>query len=64
MKFVTLGNKSVRADRIEAVQMYANTVTIYCINGNQYIYHFNNQNDAKAARDKILAELEKIKIGD
>lgn len=63
MKFVLLGNKSVRADRVEAVQIiYADAVTIYCIGGSQYTYFYKSQNEAKLARDRIIAELEKIEI--
>lgn len=62
MKFVLLGNKSVRADRVEAVQTYADAVTIYCIGGSQYAYFYKSQNEAKLARDRIIAELEKIEI--
>ena len=59
MKFVLLGNKSVRADRVEAVQIFADAVTIYCIGGSQYTYYYNSPNEAKLARDHIIAELEK-----
>lgn len=62
MKFVLLGNKSVRADRVETVQIFADAVTIYCIGGSQYTYHYKSQNEAKLARDHIIAELEKVEI--
>lgn len=59
MKFVTLGNKSIRADLIEVIQVHMGTVTVYCHGGAKYVHFFNSCEEAQQVRDTMLAELAK-----
>lgn len=66
MKFVKLGNWSVRADRIVAINSYVagKCVTIYCGTEENYPMHFKTQDETRKAYEALMQELEKIEIGD
>lgn len=59
MKFVTLGNWSVRADRVEAVNIYpsAAKVTIHTIEGKEYPFFFKTEKGAYEAHQQLMEEL-------
>lgn len=60
MKFITFGNKSVRADLIEAIQVFMAKVTVFCIGGTQYTYFFDTTEQAEIARERMIAEMAEI----
>ena len=60
MKFITVGTKSIRADLIEAVQVFISEMTIFCQGGSQYTTYFDSSKQAKEEKQRIIAELEKI----
>ena len=65
MKFVRLGNWSIRADRIVAVNLWVDRkcVTVYCGTEENYPMYFRTQNEAREAHENFMRELEKIEIG-
>jgi hypothetical protein len=65
MKFVRLGNWSIRADRIVAVNLWQDKkcVTVYCGTEENYPMHFKTLQSACEAHEALLKELEKIEIG-
>lgn len=60
MKFITFGNKSVRADLIEAIQIYMAKVTVCCVGGAQYAFFFDTCEQAQAEKARMIAELARI----
>ena len=60
MKFITFGNKSVRADLIEAIQIYMAKVTVICVGGTQYVFFFNTCEQAREEKERMIAELAEI----
>ena len=60
MRFITFGNKSVRADLIEAIQVYLAKITVFCTGGTQYVYHFDTCEEARAEKERMIAEMAKI----
>ena len=60
MKFITFGNKSVRADLIETVLIHMAKITIYCTSGTQYAFFFDTCEHAREEKERILAELEQV----
>ena len=66
MRFVKLGNWSVRADRIVAVNNHVagKCVTIHCGTEENYPMHFRTQDETRKAYEALIQELEKIEIGD
>ena len=60
MKFITFGNKSVRADLIEAIQIHMAKVTVFCIGGAQYVFFFDTCEQAKEEKARMIAELAEI----
>lgn len=65
MKFVKLGNWSVRADRVEAVNIHlaASKVTIHTVDNKEYPMFFNSPERAERAHEELMESLEKSKIG-
>ena len=65
MKFVRLGNWSIRADRIVAVNLWQDRkcVTVYCGTEENYPMYFKTQQAAREAHEAFMKELEKIEIG-
>lgn len=65
MKFVKLGNWSIRADRIVAVNLWVDRkcVTVYCGTEENYPMHFKTQNEACEAHRDFMKDLENIEIG-
>ena len=47
MKFIAIGTKSIRADLIEAIQVFASTMTIFCQGGSQYTTDFDSGKEVK-----------------
>ena len=66
MRFVKLGNWSVRADRIVAVNGHVagKCVTIHCGTEENYPMYFKTQDETRKAYEALMQELEKIEIGD
>ena len=66
MKFVRLGNWSIRADQIVAVNLWQDRkcVTVHCGTEENYPMHFKTQRDTCEAYEAFMKELEKIEIGD
>ena len=60
MKFIAVGTKSIRADLIEAIQVFASKITIFCQGGSQYTTYFDSCQQAKEEKQRVIAELEKI----
>lgn len=60
MKFIAVGTKSIRADLIEAIQVFASTMTIFCQGSSQYTTYFDSGKQAKEEKQRIITELEKI----
>lgn len=62
MTFVKLGNWSVRADRIEAVNIHATAckVTIHTIDNKEYPFFFNTERGTYEAHQQLMAELNQI----
>lgn len=60
MKFITFGNKSVRADLIEAIQVYMAKVTVFCAGGTQYAFFFDTCEQAEEARARMISEMAEI----
>ena len=60
MKFITFGNKSVRADLIEAIQVHMAKVTVFCVGGAQYAFFFDTCEQASEARARMIAEMAEI----
>ena len=65
MKFVRLGNWSIKADRIVAVNLWADKkcVTVYCGTEENYPMYFKTQQDTRETYEAFMKELEKIEIG-
>lgn len=59
MMFVKLGNWSVRADRIEAVNIHAQggKVTIHTIDGKEYPFFFRTEESAVEAHRQLMERL-------
>lgn len=59
MMFVKLGNWSVRADRIEAVNIHAQAgkVTIHTIDGKEYPFFFKTEKGAIEAHLQLMEKL-------
>lgn len=56
MKFISLGTKSIRADRIEAITQYRNELTIHCPH-NAYTVYYSTVEDAQEAHAIVLKQL-------
>ncbi len=65
MKFVKLGNWSVRADRVVAINICKDRkcVTIHCGTDESYAMYFKTQDATREAHEELMKELEKIEIG-
>ena len=65
MKFVKLGNWSIRADRIVAVNLWVDRkcVTVYCGTEENYPMYFKPQNENREAYEYFMKKLENIEIG-
>lgn len=57
MNFITFGNKSVRADLIEAVTQYRNELTIQCPH-HAYTVYYSTTEDAQEGHATVLKQLE------
>lgn len=66
MKFVKLGNWSVRADRVEAVNIHSAMakVTIHTVDNKEYPMFFNSPERAQQAHEELMESLKKCEIGD
>lgn len=66
MKFVKLGNWSIRADRITAVNLWEDKkcVTVYCGTEERYPMYFKTQQITCEAHKALMKELGKIEIED
>lgn len=66
MKFVTFGNWSVRADRVEAVNINKSSkcISVYCgSKDGEYCMFYKTQENAVDAHKKLMEDLDKIEIG-
>ena len=65
MKIVKLGNWSIRADRIIAINLWEDKkcVSVYCGTEEKYLMYFKTQQDTREAHEALIKELEKIEIG-
>lgn len=58
MKFLSLGSKSIRIDKIEAITCYLNELIVHCSN-NQYVIYYSTALDAQEAYANALKILER-----
>lgn len=57
MKFISVGTKSIRVDKIEAITQYRNELIIHCPH-NTYTVYYSTREDAQEAHAIVLKQLE------
>ena len=59
MRFVTLDNQSIRADRIVAVKLSGKNVIVYCDSKAEYFIPFRSYEEAEEEYEDLMKKLEK-----
>jgi hypothetical protein len=57
---ISINGKNINFDTVKYFSRHYNSITLYFIDGNSYIYHFDDSNKAKEVESEIIDRLNHI----